>query len=146
MNAWYALAADAIGAVHALYVSFVVLGELTILLGMIRRWRWIGNFRFRAVHTLMIGLVVAESLLGIVCPLTTWENQLRLAAGQPVEGQSFLGRWVDRLLFIEAPGWAFTVAYCCFGLLVAATLVFAPVRWPRGKDKETRRRGDKEIF
>jgi polyferredoxin len=146
MSAWNSLCADAVVVVHALYVSFVVVGEMAIVLGMIRRWRWIGNFWFRAVHTSMIGLVVAESLLGIVCPLTLWENQLRLAAGQPVEGESFIGRWVDRLLFIQAPGWAFTLSYCIFGMLVVATLVFAPVRWPRGTDKETRRRGDKEIL
>ena len=39
------------------------------------------NFWFRGSHLGAIAVVAAESLVGFVCPLTTWENRLRLLAG-----------------------------------------------------------------
>lgn len=127
----YALAADLIVLVHVLYVAFVVLGEGAILLGAVLRWPGIRNFRFRALHLLAIGIVVFESLWGIVCPFTAWEARLRAAAGQPVEAASFLGRGLHRMLFIAAPEWAFTLGYCLFGALVLLTLAWVPPRWKR---------------
>jgi hypothetical protein len=74
----------------------------------------------------MIGIVVVEALLGITCPLTTWENQLRHAAGETARAESFVGRWIHDLLFYDAPPWVFTVIYCLFGAVVLATFVIAP--------------------
>ena len=126
----YRVLADAVVLVHFAYVAFVVLGLAAILLGIARRWQWIRNFWFRAVHFLMIGVVVAESLGNVVCPLTTWENQLRLAGGQGEEAGSFIARWIHRVMFFDAPERAFTAGYCLFGLAVLATIFWAPPRWP----------------
>ncbi|MDA1050937.1 MAG: DUF2784 domain-containing protein [Planctomycetota bacterium] len=122
----YSLIADAVVFVHAAYVGFVVLGQVAILIGCVRRWQWIRNFWFRVVHLAMIGVVVVEALFGITCPLTTWENSLRRAAGETARAESFVGRWVQDLLFYDAPPWAFTVVYCLFGAVVLATFVIAP--------------------
>jgi hypothetical protein len=78
----YALLADLIAAIHLGYVSFVFFGLLVILTGGLLRWRFVRNFWFRTVHLAMILIVVAEALLGIICPLTVWEYNLRVAAGQ----------------------------------------------------------------
>jgi hypothetical protein len=136
MATFYALLADAIVVVHAAYVGFVLLGELAIALGGLLRWAWVRNFTFRAVHLLLIGIVVVESLAGITCPLTNWEAGLRIRAGQSVEEATFIGRIVHWLIFCQAPEWAFTLAYCSFGALVAATLYWVPPRWPRRADVE----------
>jgi hypothetical protein len=142
----YNFLADVMVAVHLGYVAFVVFGMLLILLGIARSWRWVRNFWFRTVHFLMIAVVVAESLGGIVCPLTVWEHDLRMAdarangdvvseteATEPPE--SFVGRWVHRLMFFTAPPWVFTLCYSLFGAAVLATLILAPPRWPWVKTK-----------
>lgn len=127
----YRFWADVVVALHALYVAMVLGGFLAILLGILLHWKWIRNFWFRSVHLLMIGIVVVESLLGIVCPLTTWENQLREKAGEEaIYPGSFIGRWIHGILFYDAPDWILTVAYCVFAALVLATLFVAPPRWP----------------
>ena len=126
----YSLLADALVILHAAYVSFVILGFVAVLLGIVWRWQWTRGFWFRVFHLLMIGVVVFESVLGITCPLTTWEYQLRVAAGEGVASGSFMGRLVHDLLFFDLSPWVFTVCYGVFGAVVLATFVFAPPRWP----------------
>lgn len=124
----YRILADAIVVFHAAYVLWVILGLLLTLLGMFRRWQWIRNPWFRWSHLAMILIVVVESWLGIVCPLTTWEQALRAKAGDETYRGDFLANFVHEALFIEAPPWAFTVGYTIFGLLVLATFLWAPPR------------------
>ncbi len=126
----YSRLADVVVVAHFAYVGFVLMGLLLVLLGMLLRWQWTRNFWFRATHLTMIGIVVFEALAGITCPLTTWENQLRVLGGEsPGEG-TFVARLAHELIFIDAPGWVFPVAYCAFGVLVLATWLIAPPRWP----------------
>lgn len=127
---WYRFLADVIVVVHFGYVAFVVGGMLLILIGVARRWGWVRNFWFRVLHFLAIALVAAESLFGVVCPLTEWENSLRGAAGDPGEPGSFIGQWIHRLMFFEVPESVFTIVYILFGTAVLATLLWAPPRLP----------------
>ena len=127
----YRLLADVILVLHFAYVAFVVGGLAAILLGIGLRWQWVRNFWFRAVHLAMIGIVVLESLCGILCPLTDWEDRLRELGGAPNEpGTSFIGRWAHDLLFVDLPASALVPYYCLFGLAVALTWILAPPRWP----------------
>jgi hypothetical protein len=126
----YRFLADLIVVSHAAYVGFVVFGLVAILLGGVLRWGWVRNFWFRLVHLLAIVVVAAEALLDIVCPLTTWERQLREAAGETVEDGSFVGHWVHELLFVEVPPWGLTLGYCLFALAVILTFVLVPPRRP----------------
>jgi hypothetical protein len=126
----YRLLADAVVLLHLAYVTFVLLGMVAILAGIALRWQWVRNFWFRIVHFLMIAVVVAESLCGILCPLTDWEDRLRELAGEPNEPGSFIGRWTHELLFVDVPPSVLLVCYCLFGLAVLMTLILAPPRWP----------------
>jgi hypothetical protein len=126
----YDLLADLLVVCHALLVAFVVFGLIVVLLGRALGWQWVRNFYFRVIHALLICVVAAESVFGVTCPLTTWEDQLRLAAGHTVEPSSFIGRCVHQVLFYDLPEWAFTTAYCLFGAAVLATLIFVPPRRP----------------
>jgi hypothetical protein len=103
-------------------VLFVVGGLLATWVGIAAGWRFARNRRFRGLHLAAIGFVMAESLLGIACPLTAWEDALRGA--QPGEG--FIQRWIHAWLFWRAPAWVFTAIYGVFAALVAATWW----RWP----------------
>lgn len=109
--------ADLILIVHFAFVMFVTGGLLFIWIGAAAGWHWVRNFRFRVAHLAAIGFVALESLLGIACPLTTWEDALRGASADT----SFIARWLHRLLFYNFPEWMFTTAYVAFALLVAAT-------------------------
>jgi hypothetical protein len=134
----YRWLADAVVVLHATYVAAVIGGLLVVPLGALFRWRWVRNFWFRAIHFVMITIVVVESLLDVDCPYTTSEAINRLAAGERVSQGTFIGRWAHELLFYEAKPWVFTVAYCAFGALVVLGLVLVPPKWPwhpRGSPK-----------
>ncbi|MBL4819730.1 MAG: DUF2784 domain-containing protein [Gammaproteobacteria bacterium] len=114
-------AADAILVAHSLFVAFVVFGLILILIGGAMKWSWVRNFRFRILHLVAIGIVVLQSWLGMICPLTTWEMDLRTQAGDTVYTGSFVSFWIRELLFYEAPAWVFVACYSVFGALVVAS-------------------------
>jgi Protein of Unknown function (DUF2784) len=118
--------ADAVLLIHAAYVGYVVLGLIAILAGVALGWSWVRNFWFRITHLAAIGLVVAESIVGVACPLTVLEFRLRQAAGGPGYGGDCVARWVRPLIFFNLPLWVFTVCYIAFGLAVAAVFYLAP--------------------
>ncbi|MDF1567993.1 MAG: DUF2784 domain-containing protein [Spirochaetaceae bacterium] len=121
----FALAADAIALIHLLYVSFTVGGTVLILVGTLLKWPWIRRRTFRFIHLGAVLVVAAESLLGIWCPLTVWEWQLRARAGQLIETDvSFVGRLIRSIIFVELPDWGFTLLYAGFGVFVILVLVF----------------------
>jgi hypothetical protein len=124
----YRLAADALLVTHALFVAFVLSGLILVLIGAALRWRWVCNFCFRIAHLAAIGIVVLQSWLGLICPLTTWEMELRALAGQTTYSDTFISYWLQNLLFYQAPPWVFMVAYTLFGCLVVLSWFIVPPR------------------
>jgi hypothetical protein len=114
--------ADAIVVVHMSIMLFITAGLPLIYVGVARRWAWVREWRWRALHLGAIAFVAAESLVGIVCPLTLWEDAVRGRQSQ----EGFIERWVDSILFYDLPTWVFTVAYTIFAVLVAATWFLVP--------------------
>jgi len=112
-----ALFADLVLLAHFAFVLFVVGGLVLIWVGAAAGWRWVRNFWFRGAHLAAILCVAGEALLGVVCPLTEWEDALRGAR----TNTSFIARWLHRVLFYSFPDWVFTTAYVLFALAVAAT-------------------------
>lgn len=134
---WARVLADLVVLVHVAWVAFIVLGLAAVLIGVARGWSWVRNAWFRGAHLAMIGVVVAESLLGVVCPLTAWEQRLRALGGQSAYTGDFLGYWAHRLLFVRADPWVFTTVYVLFGAAVLAAFLLAPPR--RRTTRENRR-------
>jgi len=126
---YYSFLADLVVVVHFTYVAFVLLGQPAILLGVALHWKWVRNPWFRFTHLAAIDIVALQAALGILCPLTVWEDHLRHLAGQPVSEASFIGRWMHTLLFYDLPLWVFTAMYIGFFLLVLVTFALAPPRW-----------------
>lgn len=131
----YLLAADALLIAHTLFVVFVVLGLVAIYLGFCLSWSWVRNFWFRVLHLCGIGFVVIQSWLGVICPFTIWETQLREKAGQATYDGSFIQYWLQSVLYYEAPEWVFIVIYTVFGILVFASWFIVHPRWRSNSDE-----------
>lgn len=131
-----AFLADAILVLHVGTVAFLVLGTVLILIGGWRRWQWVHGFTWRLAHLLVMGLVVLQSWLGELCPLTVWEQALRRRAGQIVYGESFIEHWLSQLIFFQAPWWVFVAAYTGFAVLVLVAWFLVP---PRRRARRTAR-------
>lgn len=128
-NQAYHYLANAVLLAHVGVVLFIVAGLLLILAGGRYGWRWVRNFWFRALHLCAIGYVVAESWLGIVCPLTDLEQWLRQRAGQPAHQGNFIAFWFGKLLFYQAEPWVFVAAYSAFAVLVICSWILVrPIR------------------
>jgi hypothetical protein len=120
-GALYLLAADLVLFGHVLFAAFIVLGLILVLVGKLFSWAWVRNPWFRLAHVAAIGVVVVQSWLGAICPLTTWEMALREKAGEAVYSGAFVAHWLEEILYYRAPEWVFTVGYTVFGVLVAAS-------------------------
>lgn len=131
------LAADAILLVHVFFVAFVILGLALIVVGRFGQWSWIRNPWFRLAHLAAIAVVVLQSWLGVICPLTTWEMTLRSRAGDATYSGSFIAHWLERMLYFRAPAWVFVMAYTLFGLAVVGSWVW--VRPRRFRESDARR-------
>jgi uncharacterized protein DUF2784 len=123
-----ALLADVVVVLHLVYVSFVLFGFAAIWLGVALRWGWVRRPAFRIPHLVCTLIVPLEALGGLICPLTTWERELRVEAGQAPEDIAFVARLARDLLFYQAPEWVFTLCYVLFGLLVLWTFFRVPIR------------------
>jgi len=128
MSLAYRLAADFVVLLHFTYALTILIGQLLILVGIPLKWQWIRNLKFRVIHLTMILIVVAESWLGITCPLTTLEKYLRQQAGETSYQGDFIANMVHEVLFFELTPTIFTWIYSIFGLAVLATLMLAPPR------------------
>jgi len=112
------LLADSILILHILFVLAVITPVPLIIIGKYCQWRWVRNFTLRIIHIGMIGFVACESMIGMMCPLTLWENQLRNASGEAGYGESFISYWLHKLLFWNFPSYVFACLYCAFGALI----------------------------
>lgn len=123
-----ALLADLVVVLHLAYVGFVLTGFALVWVGRWRGWSWVRRPGFRIPHLVCTLIVPIEALSGLLCPLTTWERNLRLEAGQNPEDISFVAGLARDLLFYRAPEWVFTLSYVAFGALVLATFFLVPIR------------------
>lgn len=114
----YSVLADTILIIHFAFVAFVVAGFLMILVSHLASWKWMHNRVFRLTHLAAILVVVLQAWLGLLCPLTIWENELRLRAGRSGYTVSFIEHWLHEILFYQAAPWVFTAIYTVFGALV----------------------------
>lgn len=121
--------ADAVLLLHFAVVLFVVGGLVCILVGNLRGWSWVNGFWFRVTHLAAIGIVVMQTWLGKLCPLTVLEAWLREQTGEAFYSGSFIEHWVQRVMYFEAPPWVFALVYTAFGMLVlVAWWCFPPRR------------------
>jgi polyferredoxin len=109
---------------HFALAAFIVGGLLAVWIGAAAGWRWVRKPWFRYLHLAAIGWVAAEALLGYACPLTVWEDLLRGG----MRAESFVARWMQRLLYYDLPERVFTAAYVLWAAASLASFRFIPPR------------------
>ena len=87
----YSLAADLLVVLHVGFILFVVFGGL-----LVWRWGWLVLLHLPAV---VWGALL--EFYGWLCPLTPWEQQLRLAAGEAGYTGSFIAHYLLPVLYPE---------------------------------------------
>jgi hypothetical protein len=63
---WDAAGADLMAVTHALFVGFVLWGEVLILVGAVLGWEWIYSLPFRGIHVALVLFVGVQDILGRV--------------------------------------------------------------------------------
>lgn len=108
---FFRLAADAVLTLHLAFIVFVVCGGLLAL-----RWRWVPWLHVPAA---LWGFFV--EITGRICPLTPFENALRVQAGQGDYSGSFVEHYL--LPVIYPAGLTRGTQLVLAGVVVAANLV-----------------------
>jgi Protein of Unknown function (DUF2784) len=86
---WQRIAADGLLVLHALFIAFAVTGGFLAL-----RWRWMPW-----LHLPCMAWAAAVVGMGWVCPLTPWEQQLRIAAGQRGYDGGFIEHYLLAMIY-----------------------------------------------
>jgi hypothetical protein len=102
-----------------------------IWIGWFRKWKFVPNVWFRVAHLACMGVVVLKAVFGIVCPLTTWEKDLRFAAGAEVYEETFMQHWVHQAMFFQLPPAVFTAIYILFFVGIVLSLIGVKPEWRR---------------
>ena len=123
----YLLAADVILLIHFLFVAFVVLGFIFIWIGYFTKQKFAKNAKFRICHIVAMGIVLCESLIGMICPFTEWENYLRVRGGQDqVYETGFMKEWIHKIMFFDFSELTFVIVYALFFALILLTFRVIP--------------------
>lgn len=115
MDGAFSLAADLVMGAHFLLAAFMAGGFVAIPIGYKTGWSWVQNRCLRICHALVMGFIVAETIVGLTCPLTILEYQLR-GDSSP---QSFVGHWIEKILYWDLPHEIFIGMYVlCFAWVI----------------------------
>jgi hypothetical protein len=126
--------ADLMVTLHFGFVVAVLGALVLILAGWLFNWGWVRNFWFRLAHLTAIEVVAGQAIVGLECPLTTLERELRGGHLFNLEGASAVARFCSNALYFPDPPpavvLALLVAYSVTALLVLLTWAIAPPRLP----------------
>jgi p-aminobenzoyl-glutamate transporter AbgT len=127
--------ANLITVVHFLMVAWAVIALPVTLIGLATRAKFARGFWFRTTHLLFILFVVGETVLGVECPLTTWERDLRAIDGRElheVDDEPWLARASHNAFLFRGKTIADMLPYyLVFGIALVLVFIVAP---PRGPD------------
>lgn len=122
------IAADLVLVVHLGFIVFVILGGLLLL-------------RFPKIMYLHIPAAVWGAVVeisGRICPLTTWENDLRQSAGESGYAESFVEHYLVPIIY--PAGLTRDVQLTLAGIVVFANIViygWLLYRWNRSRARES---------
>ena len=85
----YAFLADALLALHGLFIVWVILGGVAVVARPVLAW----------LHLPAVVWAVWISWSGSICPLTPWEQSLRQAAGQAGYEGGFIEHYLTAAIY-----------------------------------------------
>lgn len=102
--------ADIILLIHFAIAFFIVCGFFFPIPYKLN-WNFAKNYYVRLIHILLITVVFIETLIGIICPLTIFENLLRSS----YDTKSFISKWFGSLLFWDISiNYFILIYFICF--------------------------------
>ncbi|KHD88017.1 MAG: hypothetical protein OM95_10845 [Bdellovibrio sp. ArHS] len=123
--------ADFVLYCHFLYVFTILIPIPLIVIGGWLDWKWVRNLWLRRIHLAMIGIVVVESVFGIACPLTVWEEHLRGVVDEPTHYESgFVAQWISKILFQDFEPWVFITIYLLGAAVITGLYLKVPPQKP----------------
>ncbi len=99
--------ADLMMLLHLALASYITAGLVLIPIGCKLEWNWTKNWKMRLTHIILIGLITAETIFGLTCPLTLIEYSLRDV--DPPD--SIVRYWIGKLLYWNLPHQIFIAIY-----------------------------------
>ena len=114
---------------HFCIIIFIISGFLLIPIGYVLSWHWVKNKFYRIMHLILFCFITFQTLMGLKCPLTTIENNLR----EVFYSDSFIVFWVQKLIFWNLPTIFFVYLY-------SSLLLWTFIMWkifPPNNDKKT---------
>jgi hypothetical protein len=124
----YRFLADALVALHLVWILFMLAGFVLVLWGVLFKRSLLNWFWFRTFHLIGIIYVAALSIQEKLCPLTVWENLLRNKA-EPTAAYSgsFIIHYIEKLVYPEIDPVLLQAATLFLGVIsVLAYLLFPP--------------------
>jgi hypothetical protein len=100
--------ADLILFFHFCITIFITFGLFFIPIGYKFNWEWVAKKRIRIIHIGMMMFVTLETVLGITCPLTSIENNLR----RIYQSKSFIEFWIKQVIYWDFTSQFFITLYC----------------------------------
>lgn len=117
------LLADVLVVIHFFIAAFITSGFVLIPLGAWRKWQFVRRRWLRLLHLVGILFVAGETLVGMACPLTLWENALRHGH---VDDGGFIAAWARWVLYYDVPLWIFGLLYVAAALLAIFLWLWIP--------------------
>ncbi len=114
--------ADLILIIHFAVVLFIIFGFFFPIFYKFK-FNFAKNYYIRIIHISLITIVLVETLVGVICPLTIIENLLR----NSTQSESLIAKLLRDLLF-----WDFSISYflfiyfICFSWTVFIWFFFPP--------------------
>ena len=115
--------ATAVLLIHIFLILFIVGLFFLVPIGYKYNWNWQKSQRLRFLHLILISIVTFETLVGISCPLTVIENNLR---GIYISN-SFIDLILQKIVYWEFPTIVFLLLYSlCLFWTILMWFIFPP--------------------
>ena len=128
----YLILADGVLLLHMAFAGYIIFGFAAVWLLRLFKRSGAGNPWFRLSHLAAMAVVAGESVTGVFCPLTAWEYDLRLLAGQGFRYEpSFLNRFAEKIFYHDFSEAFYTGLYLSFFVVLLLTVLLVPIDWTR---------------
>ena len=108
---------------HFFIFLFITFSFFLIPFGYFKKWEWVKNKYYRLIHLVLMGIILIETILGFMCPLTILENFLR----NNIEVDNNLTQIIHQIMYWNLPNYQFIILYILsFSYLIFLWFFFKP--------------------